>query len=85
MRRSQMPVREEIHSSLVSMKVEISPFDRILGGRHLPQPVMAAFGIWCPSRVVWPGFSGELRRIRPLAARFHASSAGSAESGEHLQ
>ncbi len=41
-RRSRIPVREVIHSSDVSRKVERSSLERIAGGMHLPQPVMAA-------------------------------------------
>ena len=43
MRRSRMPVRMTIHSSLVSRKVARSALVRTAGGRHLPQPVMAAY------------------------------------------
>ena len=50
MRRSRMPVREEIHSSLVSTKVAMSWLERIAGGRHLPQPMMLALGMRAPSR-----------------------------------
>src|SRR5689334_2770887 len=41
-RRSRMPVRLVIHSSLVSRKVAMSAFVRTAGGRHLPQPMIAA-------------------------------------------
>ena len=41
-RRSFMPVRVTIHSSLVSRKVDKSSLDRTAGGMHLPQPVIAA-------------------------------------------
>ena len=42
-RRSRMPVRLVIHSSLVSSMPARSWFERTAGGRHLPQPVMAAW------------------------------------------
>jgi hypothetical protein len=40
-----MPVREVIHSSLVSIKVVRSALLNIAGGRHLPQPVISAYFI----------------------------------------
>ena len=43
MRRSLMPVRLVIHSSLVSRKVARSALVRVAGGMHLPQPVIAAY------------------------------------------
>ena len=42
MRRSFMPVRLTIHSSSVLRKVARSALVSTAGGRHLPQPVMAA-------------------------------------------
>src|SRR5262249_31022879 len=42
MRRSRIPVRLTIHSSLVSSIVDRSWLLRTAGGRHLPQPVIAA-------------------------------------------
>ena len=41
-RRSFIPVREVIHSSEVSRKVERSSLVSTAGGMHAPQPVMAA-------------------------------------------
>ena len=41
-RRSRMPVRVRIHSSVVSRKVERSALVSTAGGMHAPQPVMAA-------------------------------------------
>ena len=41
-RRSLMPVRLVIHSSVVSMKLARPALSRTAGGMHLPQPVMAA-------------------------------------------
>src|SRR3990172_977710 len=41
-RRSFIPVRDVIHSSFVSRKVERSAFVRTAGGMHAPQPVIAA-------------------------------------------
>src|SRR5213595_3445342 len=43
MRRSRMPVRLTIQSSLVSSRPERSWLLSTAGGRHLPQPVMAAW------------------------------------------
>src|ERR1700704_2131881 len=43
MRRSWMPVRLTIHSSLGSRRLEGSGVLSTAGGRHLPQPVMAAW------------------------------------------
>ena len=43
MRRSRMPVRLTIHSSLVSRMALRSSLLSTAGGRHLPQPVMAAW------------------------------------------
>ena len=43
MRRSRMPVREAIHSSSVSRKVARSALVSTAGGRHFPQPTMAAW------------------------------------------
>src|SRR5690606_10804691 len=43
MRRSLMPVRVVIHSSLVSKNVARSALLRTAGGMHLPQPVIAAY------------------------------------------
>src|ERR1044071_3063030 len=42
-RRSRMPVRLVIHSSLVSMKLARPALSSTAGGMHLPQPVMAAY------------------------------------------
>src|SRR5580704_15413806 len=42
MRRSRMPVRVRIHSSLVSRMVDRSWLVSTAGGRHFPQPVIAA-------------------------------------------
>jgi hypothetical protein len=42
MRRSRIPVRLTIHSSLVSRNVARPALSRTAGGMHLPQPVMAA-------------------------------------------
>ena len=42
-RRSFMPVRDVIHSSLVSRKVERSALVSTEGGMAAPQPVMAAY------------------------------------------
>ena len=44
-RRSLMPVRVVIHSSLVSMNVARSSFFRTAGGTHFPQPVISAYGM----------------------------------------
>ena len=41
-RRSLMPVRVVIHSSVVSMKLARPALSSTAGGMHLPQPVMAA-------------------------------------------
>src|SRR5688572_20869025 len=46
-RRSRMPVRVVIHSSLVSRKVAMSALVSTAGGRHFPQPVMAAPREYC--------------------------------------
>ena len=43
MRRSCIPVRETIQASSVSRKVARSPFVITAGGRHFPQPMMAAW------------------------------------------
>src|SRR5437763_17163137 len=43
MRRSRIPVRLTIQSSLVSSRLERSWLLSTAGGRHLPQPVMAAW------------------------------------------
>src|SRR5271170_1558161 len=43
MRRSRMPVRLTIHSSLVSRMVDRSWLVSTAGGRHFPQPVIAAW------------------------------------------
>src|SRR5690606_38420588 len=48
-RRSLMPVRVVIHSSLVSVSFSRSWLDRTAGGRHLPQPVISAFGTFTSS------------------------------------
>src|ERR1044071_922393 len=42
-RRSLMPVRVVIHSSVVSMKLASPALSSTAGGMHLPQPVMAAY------------------------------------------
>ena len=42
-RRSLMPVRVVIHSSVVSMKLARPALSSTAGGMHLPQPVMAAY------------------------------------------
>src|SRR6185436_7027793 len=42
-RRSRMPVRLVIHSSLVSMKLARPALSSTAGGMHLPQQVMAAY------------------------------------------
>src|SRR5688572_33368858 len=42
-RRSFMPVRVVIHSSVVSMKLARPALSSTAGGIHLPQPVMAAY------------------------------------------
>src|SRR6185369_9856371 len=42
-RRSLMPVREVIHSSLVSINKARSALLRTDGGMHFPQPVIAAY------------------------------------------
>jgi hypothetical protein len=47
-RRSFIPVRVVIHSSSVSRKVARSALVSTAGGRHFPQPVMAACGIVPP-------------------------------------
>ena len=41
-RRSLIPVRLVIHSSVVSMKLARPALSSTAGGMHLPQPVMAA-------------------------------------------
>src|SRR5262245_54327939 len=41
-RRSLIPVRVVIHSSVVSMKLARPALSSTAGGMHLPQPVMAA-------------------------------------------
>src|SRR6516225_8920933 len=42
MRRSRIPVRLTIHSSLVSRMADRSSLFSTAGGRHFPQPVIAA-------------------------------------------
>src|SRR5688572_10666969 len=42
-RRSLIPVRVVIHSSVVSMKLARPGLSSTAGGMHLPQPVMAAY------------------------------------------
>src|SRR3954470_23855523 len=42
-RRSLIPVRVVIHSSVVSMKLARPALSSTAGGMHLPQPVMAAY------------------------------------------
>src|SRR5262245_39502719 len=41
-RRSRIPVRVVIHSSLVSRRLASGKLSSAAGGMHLPQPVMAA-------------------------------------------
>ena len=62
MRRSRMPVRCAIHSSLVSRNVARSALVSTDGGMHLPQPVMAAYVIVRPPVLcVAPRRSGRAR------------------------
>ena len=58
-RRSCIPVREVIHSSEVSRKVERSALVRTAGGMQAPQPVMAA----------WVMVSGKMASPAPDATR----------------
>ena len=58
MRRSWMPVRCMIHSSVVSTNVARSALDNTAGGMHLPQPVMAAYVMKIPHANDVPRLAG---------------------------
>src|SRR4030095_15037967 len=56
-RRSLMPVRVVIHSSLVSMRLARPAVASTAGGMHLPQPVMAAY-VMARNHTPGPGGGG---------------------------
>src|SRR6187200_1500967 len=60
-RRSLMPVRVVIHSSVVSMKLARPALSSTAGGMHLPQPVMAAY-VMAGNHTPGPGGGGYTAR-----------------------
>src|SRR5690349_15040925 len=73
MRRSRMPVREVIHSSDVSKSVARSVFESTAGGKHLPQPVIAALLTAAPLQRC-PEFTQGARITEGRAGAFRAGA-----------